>query len=284
MRKKLVLLSGLLCLTATMACGGGGSQSSTPTTTPPPAADTYPYNGTWTLVWSDEFNGTDGSAPDPTKWANDIGGGGWGNSELETYTNSLENAHQQGGNLVITAEKNPITNQYTSARLKTQGLFTQAYGKFEARIKLPYGQGIWPAFWMLGNDIGTAGWPTCGEIDIMENVGKEPNIVHGSMHGPGYSGGSALTGTYPLPSGNFSDDFHTFTVEWEPNVARFYVDGNLYETRTPSDTPGKTWVFGHPFFVIMNLAVGGTWPGNPDATTIFPQSMQVDYVHVYARR
>jgi beta-glucanase (GH16 family) len=165
--------------------------------------------------------------------------------------------------------------------LKSQGLFTQTYGRFEARIKIPYGQGMWPAFWMLGNDIDTKGWPTCGEIDIMENIGREPSTVHGSMHGPGYDGGSS----YSLSSGNFSDDYHIFAVEWESNVVRFYVDGTLYETRTPADLPaGATWVFDHPFFILLNVAVGGNWPGSPDQTTVFPQTMLVDYVRVYARK
>jgi beta-glucanase (GH16 family) len=214
-----------------------------------------------------------------------------GDNELETYTSRPQNAQLQDGNLVITAAQETftgtdgITRNYTSARMKTAGLFTQTYGRFEARIKIPKGQGLWPAFWMLGNDISTTGWPGCGEIDIMENIGKEPNIVHGSMHGPGYSGGNPLTGSYTLPSGNFSDDFHVFAVEWEPKVARFYVDGNLYETHTPSDLPsGTTWVYDRPFFIILNVAVGGGWPGNPDQTTVFPQTMLVDYVRVYARK
>jgi beta-glucanase (GH16 family) len=221
----------------------------------------------------------------------ETGGGGWGNNELETYTNRAQNAHIQDGNLVITANKETytgpdgITRQYTSARLKTQGLFDQKYGRFEARIKIPQGQGMWPAFWMLGSNIGTIGWPACGEIDIMENIGKEPDKVHGSMHGPGYSGSHGLTGTYTVPSGKFADDFHIFAVEWETSAVRFYVDGNLYETRTPSDLPpGSTWVFDHPFFILLNVAVGGDWPGSPDNTTVFPQTMQVDYVRVYTKK
>ncbi len=220
----------------------------------------------------------------------ETGGGGWGNNELESYTNRVQNAHIQDGNLVITAQKETytgtdgVTRDYTSARLKSSGLFEQKYGRFEARIKIPQGQGLWPAFWMLGNNIASVGWPTCGEIDIMENIGKEPAMVHGSMHGPGYSGGSPLTGTYTLPAGKFADDFHVFAVEWEPNVIRFYVDNNLYETRTPADIPGKTWVYDHPFFLLLNVAVGGNWPGDPDATTVFPQRMLVDYVRVYTKQ
>jgi beta-glucanase (GH16 family) len=221
----------------------------------------------------------------------ETGGGGWGNNELETYTARTQNAHVQDGNLVITAihetytGTDGITRQYTSSRLKTAGLFDQAYGRFEARIKIPQGQGMWPAFWMLGNNIGQIGWPACGEVDIMENIGKEPAVVHGSMHGPGYFGSNGLTASYSLPSGKFSDDFHVFAVEWEPSIVRFYVDGNLYETRTPVDLPaGKTWVYDHPFFLLLNVAVGGDWPGSPDQTTVFPQTMLVDYVRVYTKQ
>src|SRR5882672_7548982 len=245
----------------------------------------------WSLTWSDEFDGPNGSAVDSTKWSFDVGGNGWGNNELETYTSRTANAHLESGLLVIKALKETftgpdnITRNYTSARLLTRNKFTQAYGRFEARIKIPYGQGLWPAFWMLGDNIGTAGWPTCGEIDIMENIGKEPSIVHGTFHGPGYSGGNGVSAAYTLSGGQkFSDDFHTFAVEWEPNVMRFYVDGLLYKTRTPADLPaGTSWVFDHPFFIILNVAVGGGWPGNPDATTVFPQQMLVDYVRVYQR-
>lgn len=247
--------------------------------------------GGWRLTWSDEFNGPKGSPVDPSKWSFDIGGGGWGNKELQTYTNRLDNARLERGLLVITAIKETytgpdnITRGYTSARLLTKNKFTQTYGRFEASIKVPYGQGIWPAFWMLGDDINTAGWPRCGEIDIMEHIGKQPSIAHGTLHGPGYSGADGITASYALPSSRkFSDKYHVFAVEWEPNVIRFYVDGRLYKTRTPADLPqGKTWVFDHPFFLILNVAVGGVWPGNPDATTVFPQEMQVDYVRVYKR-
>ena len=245
----------------------------------------------WSLAWSDEFDGPSGSAVDSSKWSYDLGGNGWGNNELETYTDRTVNAHVEGGLLVIKALKETftgtdgITRNYTSARLLTKNKLTQAYGRFEARIKVPYGQGLWPAFWMLGDNIGTVGWPTCGEIDIMENIGKEPSIVHGTFHGPGYSGAQGVSAAYALSNGQkFSDDFHTFAVEWEPNVIRFYVDGLLYKTRTPADLPaGKSWVFDHPFFIILNVAVGGGFPGNPDATTVFPQQMLVDYVRVYQR-
>jgi beta-glucanase (GH16 family) len=243
----------------------------------------------WKLVWSDEFDGSRDSKIDSTKWSFDIGGGGWGNNELQTYTNRSANAEVQAGSLVIRVlketHKGPdnLTRDYTSARILTRNKFTQTYGRFEARIKVPFGQGIWPAFWMLGSDIDKVGWPNCGEIDIMENIGREPSLVHGTLHGPGYSGANGVTASYSLPrSQKFSDDYHTFAVEWEPEVIRFYVDGLLFKTRTPADLPpGKEWVFNRPFFLILNVAVGGNFPGDPDATTVFPQLMKVDYVRVY---
>ena len=246
--------------------------------------------GNWVLTWSDEFDGPDGSTPDPKKWTVETGGGGWGNNELEYYTARRTNSRVEKGNLVIDAlqEKftgpDGVTREYTSARLKTEKLFTQKYGKFEARIRIPKGPGLWPAFWMLGDDIPTVGWPACGEIDIMENIGVEPGTVHGTIHGPGYSGKNPLGAPYVFPSGNVADDFHVFAVEWEPKEIRFYVDGHLYETCTTADLPaGTRWVFDHPFFLILNVAVGGGWPGNPDASTKFPQEMLVDYVRVYSR-
>jgi len=245
----------------------------------------------WKLVWSDEFNAPDGSPVDTTKWVSESGGNGWGNQELEYYTTRPANSFQQSGNLVIKVlqEKyigaDGVTRDYTSARLKTLGRFSQTYGRFEARIKIPQGQGIWPAFWMLGDDIGKLGWPKCGEIDIMENIGKEPATVHGTIHGPGYSGDKGISSSYNLPADpHFADDFHLYAVEWEPKAIRFYVDDHLYATRTPADLPkGAKWVYNHPFFVLLNVAVGGGWPGNPDVTTVFPQTMLVDYVRVYKR-
>ena len=173
---------------------------------------------------------------------------------------------------------------YTSARLKTQGKFAQTYGRFEARIRVPRGQGIWPAFWMLGADIDQVGWPRSGEIDVMENIGREPAIVHGTMHGPGYSGGSGIGGAYTLASGPFADDYHVFAVEWMPGEIRWFVDDTEYRRSTPASLPaGAAWVFDHPFFMLLNVAVGGAWPGDPDASTQFPQQMLVDYVRVYSR-
>lgn len=246
----------------------------------------------WLLTWSDEFNGPDNSPVDSQKWNLATGGHGWGNKELEYYTTSTRNAHLEHGSLVIQAFKEPYTGpdgvsrDYTSARLNTRGKFSQAYGRFEARIKMPIGKGIWPAFWLLGDNIKADPWPACGEIDIVENLGSEPSIAHGTIHGPGYSGDHAIGSPFTLAKDQrFSDDFHLFAVEWEPQQIRFYVDETLYATRHPSDLPpGTKWVYDHPFFILLNLAVGGSWPGNPDATTKFPQKMLVDYVRVYRRK
>ncbi len=242
------------------------------------AAASAPAQTSWKLLWSDEFNGPAGSQPDATYWTYDLGNNGWGNQELENYTNAAENAHMDGlGHLDIHVE-NPSPGVYTSARMKTEGLFSVEYGRIEARIKLPIGQGIWPAFWMLGTDITTVSWPACGEIDIMENIGSTPSTNYGSVHAPNNYN---VTATYPLPSGQvYANDFHTFAVEWSPQAVTFYVDGNSYQTITPADA-GSAWVFNTPFFVILNVAVGGTFPGSPDSTTQFPQDMLVDYVRVY---
>ena len=279
------LISTITISVLTMLLAGSCGGQAPSTTTPPPTPS-------YQLVWSDEFSGSDGSAPDATKWAIQTGGGGWGNNELESYTARPANVQISGGNLVITAVKEDYTGadgiarHYTSGRLQTKGLFSQQYGRFEARIKIPRGQGIWPAFWMLGNNIDTAGWPACGEIDIMENIGKEPAIVHGTLHAPGYPP-AGYTAAYTLPNGqSFADNFHVFSVEWEPQQVRLYVDGNLYATDTKAGSPQpNSWPFdGQPFFMLLNLAVGGDWPGNPDSTTQFPQQMLVDSVRVYQKK
>ncbi|MEV6607742.1 glycoside hydrolase family 16 protein [Kutzneria sp. NPDC051319] len=236
--------------------------------------------------FTDDFDGPAGSGVDTGKWHFETGDN-VNNHEREWYTSGTDNAALDGnGNLVITAKKeNPGNYQcwygsceYTSARLSTAGQFTQAYGHVEARMKIPRGQGMWPAFWMLGDNIGSAGWPQCGEIDIMENVGNEPNTVHGTIHGPGYSGSAGVGAAYNGPV--FADDFHTYAIDWSPNQIKWSVDGTVYETRTPADVNGNQWVFDHPFYIIFNLAVGGYWPGDPDGSTSFPQQLVVDYVHV----
>lgn len=198
------------------------------------------------LVWSDEFNSAAGTTPDPAKWTYDLGNNnGWGNRELENYTKEPANAHMDGkGNLVIRAER--IEASYSSARIKTQGLFAAGPGsRIEARIKVPVGAGVWPAFWMLGNTFNGRNWPVCGEIDIMESLGREPSMNHGSLHGPGYSGDKPLTSIYTLPNGKkFADAFHVFAVDWTPSEIKFYVDDTLYQTVRENDIPaGTKWVF-----------------------------------------
>lgn len=234
------------------------------------------------VLWSDEFNGAAGTAPNGAVWNYDTGGGGWGNNELQTYTTSTANAQLDGqGNLVITARKES-NGSYTSARLTTKGKQQPKFGRIEARIQIPRGQGIWPAFWMLGGGFPQTTWPTAGEIDIMENIGREPNYVHGTVHGPGYSGSAGPSGAYEHPQDwSFADTFHTFAVDWKPGSITWSVDGNTYFQVTPATVNGNQWVFDQPFFIILNVAVGGEWPGYPDGSTQFPQSMKVDYVRVY---
>ena len=244
-------------------------------------------NPTWKLTWQDEFSG---SRLDLSKWSFVTGGNGFGNHELQAYTDRPSNVYLENGMLVIKAQREEYTaadgiaRQYTSGRLTTSGKFAQAYGRFEARIRIPYGQGIWPAFWMMGD--GNTPWPGRGEIDVMENIGREPDTVHGTIHGPGYSGSHGIGAPSLLPLGRrFTDDFHIFAVEWEPQTIRWFADDHLYKTTTPADLPaGAKWVYDHPFYLLLNLAVGGDWPGNPDETTVFPQMMRIDYVRVYQRR
>lgn len=228
------------------------------------------------LVWSDEF--TDTALNDFIWKYNLTNNNGWGNNELEYYTNNSTNISLSNGNLLITARKENYQGfQYTSARIETRIAWT--YGKIEARIKLPYGQGIWPAFWMLGNNINSVGWPKCGEIDIMEMIGGQnrENTIYGTAHW--YSNGHAQYGlSYKLPTGNFSDGFHIFDITWDSQKIIWHVDGIQY---CRIDLNSSLSAFQAPFFILLNLAVGGNWPGNPNNTTIFPQTMTVDYVRVY---
>ncbi len=250
----------------------------------------------WSLVWSDEFEGRPGTAPNANVWGREVGDGtvngipGWGNSELEYYTDGTDNVATDGlGNLNITVKKadGSLTCyygpcQYTSARLLTKNRFEVAYGRVEARIKIPSGSGLWPAFWMLGSDIDQNPWPQSGEIDIMENVGREPNLVFGTLHGPGYSGGQSYGAVYDLGK-PVAEDYHVFAVEWQPDRIVWTIDGLPYFTATPDDAflQGKQWVFNHPFFILMNVAVGGNFGGPVGPETAFPQTMSVDYVRLY---
>ncbi len=235
------------------------------------------------LTMQDEFD-TDG-APNSEIWDYNIGtrGDGWGNNELQYYTDRPENIVVQNGYLLITARKENFEgSSYTSARILTQDKFEQQYGRFEARIKTPYGQGMWPAFWMLGANSDEVIWPGCGEIDIMEVRGQEPTILFGSVHGPGYSAGQAITKRYDLVNERVDSDFHIYGIEWGPNYVNFYVDDVLYNQIRPSDLPDpENWVFDQPFYIIINLAVGGSFVGPPNEETVFPQTMLVDYVRAY---
>lgn len=248
----------------------------------------------WQLVWNDEFNASAGAPPNQMYWGYELGDGtvngipGWGNDELQYYTDSTENATTDGlGNLVITAKEadgsllcyyGPC--QYTSARLLTKNKFEIAYGRIEARIKVPSGAGLWPAFWSLGTDIDRVGWPQSGEIDIMENVGRLPNEIFGTIHGPGYSGGNSFGQIYDFGQ-PVANDFHTFAVEWQPDEIHWYVDGIRYHSATPADVAPNEWVFNHPFYLLLNVAIGGNFGGAVGEDTIFPQMMLVDYVRLY---
>lgn len=242
----------------------------------------------WRLTFADEFNGAAGELPDSEKWSFDVGGDGFGNNQLEFNTDLATNAAHDGiGNLVMTAREESFNgNDFTSARLYTKDLFEQENGLFEARIKLPVGQGIWPAFWMLGNDFPETEWPEVGEIDIMEYKGQEPSVIHASLHGPGYSGASPITTTFRADDNvGFNEDFHVFAVEWDPGRISWSIDGEVFQIVTTSEVTGRgPWVFDHPFFLLLNLAVGGSFVGSPDASTVFPQRLEIDYVRVFTRR
>jgi beta-glucanase (GH16 family) len=273
-----------------LACGGASTASQT-------SSNSGSAVTKETLVWSDEFNGaTAPSAPDAKNWTYDTGAGGWGNQELETYCAygsatapcdpKNPNAYVGTDGYLHIVARNPAAGVYTSARLKSQGLRSFQYGRIEARIKMPEGQGMWPAFWMLGDNITTVQWPASGEMDIMESIGKTPSTNYGSIHGTGFTG-TAIGASYSLPNGEkFGDGFHTFGIIWSPKKLQYYVDSptNVYATYIPANLPpGAVWPFdAGKFFFILNTAVGGAWPGPPDKTTIFPQQMLVDYVRVYA--
>ncbi|MCI3224774.1 glycoside hydrolase family 16 protein [Streptomyces sp. NP-1717] len=279
-RRTALYTLALLCTSGAVAAVPAGASA---------AGDPHPAAAPAAVKFADEFDGPAGSAVDGSKWQIETGDN-VNNHERQYYTSGNNNAQLDGqGNLVITARKeNPGnyqcwygTCEYTSSRLNTSGKFDSAYGRVEARMKIPRGQGIWPAFWMLGSNMGDVGWPNSGEIDIMENVGFEPNTVHGTLHGPGYSGEGGIGAGYSLPNGEaFADDFHTFAVDWAPDSIKWSVDGQVFQTRTPADLGGREWVFNKPFFLILNLAVGGYWPGDPDGSTVFPQQLVVDYVRV----
>jgi beta-glucanase (GH16 family) len=267
------LLVTLLCLVSSTGCEG-------------PSAITYTVapSANGRLQWSEEFTGPAGSLPLSTHWTYDVGTD-WGNAQLEYDTARPTNVSLDGaGHLAITARRESyLGSAYTSGRISTRGLFSQNRGRFEARMKMPSGRGMWPAFWLLGADYATTPWPACGEIDIMEYRGQEPGVIHGSLHGPGYSGGNARTRSYTLPNGGrFDSGYHLFAIEWKANQITYLVDNVPYQVLTPASLPaGTRWVFDHPFFILLNLAVGGNYVGSPDGSTVFPQTLLVDYVRVY---
>ncbi|SHL39823.1 F5/8 type C domain-containing protein [Actinacidiphila paucisporea] len=249
--------------------------------TPPPALPPNPGNPEH-LVWSDEFNGASGTKPDTSKWTQDVGGGQ--NGELEYYTNGDNTTMDGNGNLVIEARKENVQgHQYTSGRINTSDHFNFTYGHAEARIKVSGTQGLWPAFWMLGSNFKTGTpWPNSGEIDIMEHVGKVADSVYSTLHAPAYNGGNGYGSPYTVAGSDFANDFHTYAVDWDSSHMTFSVDGHAFFTAdkaTVESTRGP-WVYDHPFYIILNNAVGGDWPGAPDATSVFPQRMLVDYVRV----
>lgn len=245
-----------------------------------------PLDTSWALVWSDEFDGPAGTAPDPSVWVPDVGGDGWGNNQLEYDTDRVENASLDGqGRLAITAIREDYEGrEYTSARLTTNGTFTHGYGRFEADIQLPAGAGLWPAFWLLGSDFDQVGWPDCGEVDIMEFKGEDPDTTHATVHGPGYSGAGGISEDLSLREGTFADGFHTFAVDIDPEHLAFWVDDTRVHTVRPGDLPdGAAWVFDGEWFLILNLAVGGNFVEPPNEDTPFPATMLVDAVRVYSR-
>lgn len=244
------------------------------TTTP----TAIPVPDGWELVWHDEF---DGDTIDRSNWTFDIGAGGWGNGEAQYYTDRPENAYTEDGMLVIEARQERFEESYyTSARLKSEGLQEFQYGRMEARLRVPAGRGLWPAFWMLGSNFRTVGWPDSGEIDIMEYIGREPDLIFGTIYGPGYSGALGLS-KWNRQEFNIADDFHTYAIEWDENQITWFFDGEAYNTYTREDVGTRDWPFDQPFFFILNLALGGQLPGPIGLDTEFPARYLVDYVRVY---
>ncbi len=306
-------LLALLAMAALISACGSGSESdddiattsstqaptrsapSTTTTVPPTTTTTImtpdpipPEAGEgWELVWSDEF---DGPEIDLSNWNYDIGGWGWGNGEAQYYTDRPENSYIQNGLLVITARQEQYEGSYyTSARMKTEDLREFQYGRIEARMRVPEGAGLWPAFWMLGADFDRnpdapieSNWPHVGEIDIMEYVGRDPDLVMGTIHGPGYAGAGGLT-KWNRQDFPISDDFHTFSIEWDEEGIRWFFDGEMYSDMGRDVVGNREWVFDKPFFMILNLAAGGTLPGPIGLDTEFPARLYVDYVRVYQK-
>lgn len=276
-----LLLSSFIATFVFLACRDERECCSSPT---PPVysvpADTIPFSNYTQLKWSDEF---DGKQLNASTWEHEVNDKGGGNNELQYYTAEPRNAFVKNGNLVIEAIKeNYKTRQYTSARLRTKNKADFTFGRMDIRAKLPKGQGIWPAIWMLPTDEVYGSWPKSGEIDVMETVGHKPATLHGTAHyGPDWPDNKFIGDTLVLPTGDFSDDFHVFSIVWEKDVIRWYLDGVRYHVIRPTDVQPHRYPFNERFHFILNVAVGGNWPGNPNSTTVFPQQMLVDYVRVY---
>lgn len=246
------------------------------------AVDEHPHASAMVadaLLWSDEFDGPRGTPVDARHWTHELGGDGWGNRELQRYTDRPANAALDGdGNLAIVARRD--AGEYTSARLVTHGKVELTYGRIEARMRLPRGRGIWPAFWMLGANLPGTPWPSCGEIDIVENLGHDPRTIYGTVHGPGYSGRNGIACSHEHDV-DLANDFHVYGVEWQRERVAWSLDGRVYGELTAAGVGGRPWVLDHPLFILLNLAVGGEWPGAPDESTAFPATLLVDYVRVY---
>ncbi len=280
--------SAVLLLLAVIAATGLGC-SSNGTGTDEDDTSTIPIPPGYELVWNDEFDGTHIAT---VRWEHEVNGWGGGNNELQYYTDRSENSYVENGLLYIVAKKEEYTGpdgtrQYTSARMRTMNKGDWQYGRFDIRAKMPIGQGIWPAIWMLPTDWKYGGWAASGEIDIMEFLGHEPNKVYGTLHYGGTPPDNVHSGTsYTLPNGTFSAGFHLFTLEWDTTEFRWYVDGDLYQTQKEWYTANQMYPapFNQRFHLLLNVAVGGNWPGNPDDTTVFPQMMVVDYVRVFKKK
>lgn len=275
--KHLIANSLLVCLLLALTACAPFKPSGT---AQKPVSSTIPVPDGYKLAWSDEF---EGPSIDPKNWIYDLGAGGWGNNEAEFYTASPENARIENGQLVVEARQEKYQgSDYTSARLKTQGLQEFQYGRIETRLKVPAGAGLWPAVWMLGADINEVNWPNCGEIDIMEYIGKEPDLIMGTLHGPGYSGASGIT-QWNRQKHKIADDYHTFAIEWQSEQITWFYDGVQYHKVNKSDIGSRKWVLDHPFFLVINMAVGGQLAGPVAEQTVFPAQLLVDYVRVYQK-
>ncbi len=280
--KQLILSLGLLLVVLAVSCQKSADTTPvTPTPTPTPTTPAVPtYSFTDSTVWRDEFNYT--GKPDPTRWGYDLGASGWGNNELENYTNNLNNARVENGKLIVEAQK--TASSYTSARLVTKNKGDWKYGRVVVRAKLPSGRGTWPAIWMLATNqtYGSAYWPDNGEIDIMEHVGFDPNVIHASAHTKAYNFtiNTQKTAITTLPTA--LTEFHDYALEWTPISMKMSIDNTVYFSYLPTSVQWQYWPFDQPFHLLLNLAIGGDWGGQKGVDdSIFPQQMQIDYVRVY---